>query len=134
MWAFYSKQVKRYFDLFGKDKILILIYEEIFPNQIQLGIKKILNFVGISELHDFEEKKFNEYFTPRKELHGFLTNSIVKFFANILPIKLSSIYVKIRKKDNIKPKMNEESRIFLKNLYKNDIKKLEALLGRTLPW
>ena len=97
-------------------------------------MKELLEFLGIKELHDFEETNYFGYYTPRGE--KLLTNSLVRKFAyTFVPENLRIfLYKKIRNKDNKKPQMNAEDKIFLKNFYLNDCKKLEKLLNRSLPW
>jgi len=130
----YYAQVRRYLETFGEKNVKILIYEEIFPNNIKEKTKELLEFLGIKELHDFEETNYFGYYTPRGE--KLLTNSLVRKFAYaFVPENLRIfLYKKIRNKDNKKPQMNAEDKIYLKNFYFNDCKKLEKLLSRSLPW
>ena len=130
----YYEQVKRYLDLFGEKNVKIIIYEEMFPKNIKQKVKEILEFLEIKQLHDFEETNYFGYYTPRGE--KLLTNSFVQKFAyTFVPENLRIfLYKKIRNKDNKKPQMNSEDKIFLKNFYLDDYKKLEKLLNRKLPW
>ena len=48
--------------------------------------------------------------------------------------QFSRLKIGIGNKDNKKPQMNAEDKIYLKNFYFNDCKKLEKLLSRSLPW
>jgi len=130
----YYEQVKRYLETFGEKNVKILTYEEIFPKNINEKVTEILEFLGITELHDFEETNHTSYYTPRGE--KFLTNPFVKKFAYaFVPENLRIFaYKKIRNKDHKKPQMDMEDRKFLKKFYSEDSKKLQQLLKRPLPW
>jgi hypothetical protein len=130
----YYKQVKRYIETFGEKNVKIFIYEEIFPNNIKEKVKEILEFLGTTEFHDFEETNYFGYYTPRGKT--FLSNTLVKKFAyTFVPENLRIfLYKKIRNKDNKKPKMNTEDRTFLHQFYFDDVSKLQCLLKRQLPW
>jgi len=41
---------------------------------------------------------------------------------------------KVVEKESAKPKMSIEDRIFLEEQYRNDVKELQVVLGRELPW
>ena len=48
VWGLYSKQLERYFKVFGKENVRVFIYEEIFPRKINQTIKEILDYLKIS--------------------------------------------------------------------------------------
>ena len=130
----YHEQVKRYLDTFGEKNVKILIYEEIFPNNIKQKVKEILEFLEITELHNFEETHHFGYYTPRGE--KLLTNALVKKFAyTFVPENLRIFaYKKIRNKDHVKPEMNIDDRKFLNEFYLDDVLKLQQMIKRPLPW
>ena len=133
-YGLYYEKVKRYLDTFGEKNVKILIYEEIFPNNIKQKVEEILEFLGITELHDFEETHYFGYYTPRGE--KFLTNALVKKIAyTFVPENLRAFaYKKIRNKDHVKPEMDMDDRKFLNEFYLDDVLKLQQLLRRSLPW
>jgi hypothetical protein len=135
VWGLYSKQVERYFRIFGKENVRVFIYEEIFPDKIRESIKEILELVGITgSIHKFDEKKYQGYYTPRAE--KILKSSLCKKIAKaIIPKKiLDSIYEKVRSKNEDKPSILEDDKKNLENFFREDIKKLEIILGKKLPW
>ena len=44
------------------------------------------------------------------------------------------MYRKLREKDKKKPLMKEEDRAFLYDIFSDDVKKTEMLIGRVFPW
>lgn len=132
--SFYYNSVKRYLELFGKDQVKIIIFEECFPNNIVNTIKEILNFLDIKKnIYDFDMSNTDGYFTPNIKILKFLRNPLISKIGGLVPYNIRMpIYRKIREKDRIKPKMNESERLFLKSVFKSDVKKLEELLDRKI--
>lgn len=135
VWGLYSKQLERYFKVFGKENVKVFIYEEIFPRKINQTIKEILDYLKIDgPIHNFSEKKYQSYYTPRGQV--IIKNSLVKKIAKkILPKKyLEKIYEKIREKDDVKPSILKDDRKVLEEFFKDDIDNLEKILGKKIPW
>lgn len=134
IWGLYSKQVKRYLDVFGKDNVKIFIYEEVFPNRVKETVEEILNFLGIKEpVTNFKQERYQGYYTLRNSI--FKNRFVKKTAKGLIPRKiLDKTYQKIRVKDSIKPEISKDDREFLMEFFKNDINELEKILGRSLPW
>ena len=133
----YSKHVKRYFDIFDSKQIKIIIFEEWIKNSEDI-IKEILKFLGLKIiLHEFKEEVYNPYEISRGKLltsirRNYNLNTAAK---RILP-QSTRTFLKNNFfiKKGVKPKMEDEDRKFLTNFYSDDVKKLQTLLGRKLPW
>lgn len=143
--GFYCKQLKQYLRFFPKEQTLILIYEDIKKDPLKF-IQKIYAFLGVNEnfVPQSLYKKVNtgkwiiHFPKTRKFLHRV---SWGKTFLNFLrKLKIDKLELAIRtkriekiKKLNIRPKeIKKETRQFVRNIYNNDIKNLEKLIGRNL--
>tara|TARA_B100000029_G_scaffold485775_1_gene539435 strand:- start:3446 stop:4312 length:867 start_codon:yes stop_codon:yes gene_type:complete len=137
IWGLYYEQVKRYLDTFGPDNVKVMIYEDIFPKNIDDGIREILLFLGLDgKIHDYDPKVYAEYFVPNEKVLKIMRQSLIKNFSSkVIPRNIKeSIYVKLRGHDGKKPKILTSDEEFLKKFYKNDVLNLERLLKRDLPW
>jgi len=137
----YSKNVKRYLDIFGKNQVLILIFEEWIKNP-RIAIKKILNFLEIkSTTEGIDTIAYNAFQTklvPRGDLsHHFLHDETVvsRLSKKMMPSSLRHyLSQKFLMKKQPKPKMYDEDKQELIKLFYDDVKKLEIIIGRKLPW
>lgn len=134
--SFYTDSVSKYLDTFGKNNVKIIIFEEFFKD-VKTNFKEILNFLGIYE--DTPTMDFsihNEFSIPRGKVSEILIKN--KFLRNVVKnlvprekgVKLRAILTK----NVTKPQMTKEEHDFAKNIYFDDVKKLEKLLGKRLPW
>lgn len=135
--ALYSEQVKRYLTIFNRNQIKILIFEE-FINDIQKYVKCVLEFLGVNkESPEIEETIYNPFTTPRGNLSIFLLRNIKlkrlgkKFLPETLGKKLVNDYLN---KKIPKPKLSADDRSILENFYREDVRKLQQLLNRSLSW
>jgi hypothetical protein len=149
-YGLYSKQVKRYLDIFGRQQIKILIFEEFVQNTrvAVLGVLEFLGIKGVTELPDNIEEAYNTYSAPRFRHVPHLINFMASLrnqiaskqesvkFQNLQsgPTRKRVILRKILTKGSSKPSMPEEARIFLEDLYRDDVFTLQQMLGRSLPW
>lgn len=154
--GFYYKQLKRYFELFPRKNILVLLYEDIKKNPI-IFLKNIYNFLGLRN-KEFIPSKINEkinvsgtrtaknriplinmflyrfvaIFTNNHKFKNFTYkyrfNEILEKFLEFNTLKfVDSINNKV---SNIT--LNEQTRQFLLKKYLPEIKRLEILLARKL--
>jgi len=134
--GFYSSQVSRWIEFFGAKNVKIIIFEE--------WIKKVEE--TLIEIEDFLEiRKFNGYIIKPEKVfenkfgraNSFISNEIIrKIGRTVIPRSQRS---EVREKyTNLfmrkKPKFSEEKRHFLERIYYQDVRSLEKLLGRNLPW
>ena len=135
--GFYSEQVKRYFDIFGKNQVLVIIFEE-FIQDTKNTIFQILDFLEVKTKKPIKiEKIHNPVSLPKNQLYkNIVENAALKKIA--LKIFKHGTSKKIRDrfliKEIEKPQIKKAESEFLKNLYYKDMKKLEKILGRSLPW
>jgi len=157
--SLYYEDVKRYLDVFGKNQVKIIIFEEWNKNTKQT-VQDILNFLQVDfELGvDFDDVPQNQYYDikPKGRLSQIIIDNKTTFqiARKIIPKSerrfLERTFM-INKKDkkeksfNVfkkllyeikteKPEMNPQDRELLIDSYKDDVENLENLLGRKLPW
>jgi len=133
----YYESVKRYLEIFGKNQVKIIIFEE-FTNDALNITKGVLKFLRINE----EPPKsvgsaHNVYGVPRGKVGRFVLRSknISNIASTVLPQSLKwKLKEKVILKHDDKPIMDIKDRKILQGFYEDDAKKLEKLLKRNLPW
>ncbi|HAW53174.1 MAG TPA: sulfotransferase [Flavobacteriales bacterium] len=133
--GFYYRRLKRYFDIFPRDKIKISIFEE-FKQDPTKTVIDLFNFVGVDESRKPDTStKYNPAGIPRvRWLNRFFYHpTLVGAAKSILPKNLQMIAKRVRQKNLISPPVfPPELRSDLLKLYREDILKLEELLDRDL--
>ncbi len=143
--GFYYQQLKKYFNLFPKENILVLIYEDIAKDPLRF-VQNIYNFLEVNpnfvpqvafQKSNTSILRFGPGFKLVKKVYPRLTQSpLGKFTISILKtLKIKKYiqhfdlsYTKIRKP---KP-MTTITRKKLQKIYQKDIKKLEKLINKDL--
>jgi hypothetical protein len=133
--SMYFDQVTNYLNEFGKDNVKILIFEE-WIKKIPETIHKLETFLGVEKFTEYQFSVENQYkgkkTIVRKLYNAKISKTIFKsFISSDSEKKLKDMYIKKFVK---KPKVLENDRKFLEELFSSDIKKLEKLLDRPLPW
>jgi len=133
----YYNPVQKYVDIFGKNQVKIIIFEEFIKNPKTI-IEEILKFLGYSKsLVEFTNEVHNPFTVVRGSISGyfFQNPTIRKLSQKIVPSSpRKMLKEKVLLKQQAKPNMNEEVKKKLVNFYHNDVEKLKTLLGRDLPW
>jgi len=133
----YYEQVKRYVDTFGNDNVKIVIFEE-FVKDPQKIVQQVIDFLGIdAKAPKTIDLPHNLLTKPRNKLASYLlqNQTLRQFGRRTVGQSIGDIIVKkILGKKILKPKMDEKDRAYLQNLYEENVKNLEKLLGRDLPW
>ena len=155
--GFYYKQLKPYFELFPRENILIVFYEDLKKNPAEFiqGIYKFLGLKNTSFIPSLVNRKKSitgayiiKIKFPLLNLLVFWLNSMIYKESSLRKLinkfKLEKLYIKfqrINRKEitgkNIKtlsiPPLKQSTRDYLlKNLYKDDIQNLEKLLNKDL--
>lgn len=135
----YYESVKKYIDVFGSDSVKILFYEEFFSD-IENNFKDLLRFLEIeSKPPEIINKIYNEYKKPKNK-----TSKLILTIDDIFwKTGFKSIFTFLPDRKNLenkhlksgeKPKMSKNEKHELIKFYANDVKNLQVLLGRDLPW
>jgi len=135
--GFYYKNVKKYFDTFGPAHVKVIIFEEFIKN-ITSTVKDILGFLGLDEInYQFDSKAYNEFpGLPGRMGKEIITSDTVNKISKSILSASTRKYLreKFFLRKGTKPLMKQQDREFLTNFYRDDVKKLQTMLGRKLPW
>lgn len=135
--GYYYANVERYLEIFGKDKVKILIFEETVKDT-RKAIEDLLTFLGHdSKVPDEVSKQHNAYAEPLGDIGKFLTKNriIGKIGKKVIPKeKREAVLRTLTSKNTEKPRLTKKSRQELIKIFHNDVRNLEGLLERELPW
>ena len=134
--GFYSKHIKRFQEIFDPNQIKILIFEE-YINNTKNSISELLDFLGLNDDFVFTEQSKNSYRIPKnKFFQSTLENKTFRRISThfIPTLTREKIGDKFLLKEVKKPQISVAERNYLKNFYSNEVKDLESLLDRTIPW
>lgn len=135
--GFYGEQVTRYLEAFGAGKMKILIFEE-FIQDTSAAVREVLQFLGVNgEPQVSTAEAHNALALPRSSLaRVILGSNLARHAAHSLipaPLRRMARTRFLLRKSAVAP-MGEEERHFLEQLYREDVKRLREILGRSLPW
>ena len=141
--GFYSKYLKRYYELFNKNNICVILFDDIKSNPCKV-LRDLYSFLGVdkSYIPNGYDKKINVSQTHRfwfiKKMVYF-TNLL---FKNSLPRRayffiienklLYYLYCKVNIITKKYPKLEENTKTTLIDYYSKDIDLLEKLINRDL--
>lgn len=129
--SFYFAPVRGYIEAFGRDQVLVLLFDELRKNPSEL-MTRIARHIGVDPRFFAEvdvSEDGNPYHEPRLGavrwgqrigLNGLLPHS--------LKVAMRPIFFNMKK-----PPLDKESRRRLQDLYGPDIDRLEELLGQKIP-
>lgn len=128
--GFYYGQVGRYIDEFGASNVKVILSEELRENGPEV-IRDLYVFLGVDESFQPDvATEHNSFTMPR---NGFVklfytSDPVRKVFRSALPEKLQSFFRK-NLFTGIQPNMSDKVKTHLRALYRNDLEKLEKLIG-----
>ena len=135
--GFYAQQTRRYLEIFGPERVKIIIFEE-FIQDIEGAVSDILKFLGVDSQPIVPvETAYNAFAMPRlRWAYRILGSRWARRAARpLIPAPLRMLVKeKILLKKVSKPVMPQEARKLLEDLYRDDVEKLEEILKRALPW
>ncbi len=138
--GWYSRYLKNYFQVFSREQVLILLFEEDFLHNPEQTISKILSFIGADQKKLNMNIKANEAYYPVSRKLGSLTvkkNPLRTALRKVIPSYQSRMTIRnfIRKYNRIKGKQfpelspYEKTEIFNK-YFQEDVLQLESLLQK----
>jgi Sulfotransferase family len=132
--GFYYEQVKRYLDIFGADKVKIILNEDLSSDTAAV-VQDTYSFLGVNpDFHGEFHERHNSATIPVSSFARFLLRQaeLIRVASKIIPKPIrNSIYRNMLVTNNI-PQLDDESKKLLVNIYKDDTKKLQDLIGRDL--
>jgi hypothetical protein len=134
--GFYTKNIIQFQNIFGEKNVKIIIFEEYIKN-IEFEITSILKFLEIDENMHFTEQSKGAYRNPKNFVSKILLDNknFRKLSTFLIPtVMRQRLGDKYFLKQGKKPKMLENERSYLKELYNDEVIRLEKFLGKKLPW
>jgi hypothetical protein len=132
----YAAQVERYMEVFGKDRVKVLFFEDLVRDPGGV-LKDLLGFLGVSAdpprnlgtIH-------NEYFEPRGRLVHFLFRNrlLRKTAKHLVPRWQKHAVVRLLGRKAKKPEMSAQARAALREIYLPEVRKLERLIDVPEAW
>ena len=137
--GFYCGNIKRFWEIFGKNKIMITLFEDFIQNPKKI-MEEILEFLEIN--YTFDNFQFEQHNKTESKIlmpKGNISKLFLIKVLNRLPIKkmtpeLFRKFFSSKLMTSVDSVMNDKDRQLLIDYYKDDVKKLENILGRKLPW
>ena len=128
----YSQQVSRYLEVFDRENIMFIDYED-FKNDNSTVIDKTYLFLGVN--NDFQpnlKKKHNTYTMPKNCIIRFFYSFVLlrKFITNIVPKNFVKVIRNLLFRSDKKPVLNNDVRMYLSSYFKGDVEKLSTLLNK----
>lgn len=133
--SLYYKRLKRYFDLFPREQIKIMIFEE-FRKDPTRSIIDLFDFVGVDKSFVPDTStQHNPAGIPKVRWLNrlFFHPTLIRTAKAVFPERVHGMLKQVQQK-NLKapPKFPADLRAKLIDLYREDINKLETLLNRDL--
>ncbi|MFC2114784.1 sulfotransferase [Bacteroidota bacterium] len=131
--GFYWEQLQRYIDLFNKNNLRFYLTDELTNNPQQL-LSDVYHFLEVEDMEIQDNGKFNEARIPKyKKLNKILyqtgLDKYLKFLlSDSFTQKIKSSYYT---KEEL-PALNESDKLFLAEIYAEDIRKTESIIGKDL--
>jgi len=130
----YYKQVKRYFDVFGRESVKIYLQEDLQDNPE----KVILDLYGFLEIdHSYSpdlSRKHNVFSMPKNKLIHKLygVHTLRRLSSKLFPEHLKKTIKSLLFERGRKPVLSTDVRDYLIDIYNEDVLMLEKLIGRDL--
>jgi hypothetical protein len=130
----YYWQVKRYLDLFPRDRVRVYWYEEAWRQPAKL-IADLFGFLGVNAgfQPDLSERSLERRAPRFTGLHYFLKRSGLWYpLKKVLPARLASPLRQLAFRHGRSLRMDPQDRRYLIDYYRDDIQQLSAHLNRDL--
>ncbi|MFO8090232.1 MAG: hypothetical protein R6U13_10380 [Desulfatiglandaceae bacterium] len=138
--ARFSVQVERYFEVFGREKVLVLIFDD-FVRDTAAAYAQVLRFLNVDDSFQPDFGVQNPNTKPRSKRLMFLRHNYPKWVREVgrvfLPSqkirngimgKLTELNTRVEKR----PPMDPELRSKLQEEFRPEVERLSELLGRDL--
>jgi hypothetical protein len=133
----YAESVKRYLETFGRDKVLVLLFEEFVKDQGR-ACREVFRFLGVDEGFQPRFDHHNEGLLPRSIKLQYVLRNSHRWMPWFRPSRLREglarrgLDLNVRLGPKAKPKIPSDAYRALMSRYAPDIEALSGLLGRDL--
>ena len=134
--GFYAAQLKRYFDRFRREQLRVYLYEDYVADPAGM-MRDVFRFLGVDDsfVPDMSVRHNESKFPRSRALQVFLTEPrrAKNLLKPLLPAGCSRrIGDHLRRRNLTRPRLSEEARRRLIEVYREDIVELQGMLGRDL--
>jgi hypothetical protein len=142
--GFYADQVQRYLEVFGEERVRVYLYAKDLKTNPRALLESVMEFIEVDPRYAASIKTdawSNTYAVPRNRLvHDVFRSRIRKSrrFDTLKEKLIPDPRLRARLREALlykrlsKPEMDAQSREFLTELYRPDIRRLQDLIGRDL--
>ena len=126
----YGEQVERYLETFGREQALVLFQEDLKARRHGV-LGRLCEFLEISPLSSLDvSREHNVFSMPRNRLVKavYASSSFRSALRGMMPRAWRNRLKDVLMRKGSKPKMDEDTRSYLRRFYQGDIERLEALL------
>ncbi|MEO8710483.1 MAG: sulfotransferase [Parafilimonas sp.] len=130
----YAESLNMYYESFKPEQMHIVFLEDL-KKIFSETIKEVFRFLNVDEnfmVENTEAKNFyfdKKYFRFLQKLTGIKT---ARYISGILPSNLKNIFKQKQTAVKVIPKISDEDRAFLQDLFLPDIRQLEKITNRSL--
>lgn len=131
----YHQQLTRYFEFFGRDQLLVLLYDDLLADPRSV-LEKVFTHIGVEP--SFEvliEQGVNAGGVPKNALMASALRIKSKLAPHVRPAaadRLRPLWNRVLRRNLDKPRMTDADRDALRGVYRREVEALEALIGRDL--
>lgn len=134
--GFYYQQLKRYYDLFNREQIKVVLYEDLIRDRVGL-CEQLFDFLEVDTSWEPKVNRVvNKTEVPKNNTLNFLLNrpNFAKSIAKkIIPASIRKpLAEKLKQQNKGKPKLSKKTRSQLIDVYRDDILQLQDLIHRDL--
>ncbi len=126
--GFYYAELKPFFEIFARDQIKILLYEDLCKNSLSF-MQDLFRYIEVDDqfIPDMSKRGRDSALPKNAVLNRLLSkqNLLTKALTNLIP---NSITNKLIKQNSYKPKLSDKDRSQLVQIYREDILQLQELL------
>jgi hypothetical protein len=133
----YSEQIRRFLEVFGRDAVKVLLFDDLKADPEE-AMGEICRFLNVDDSFEFSlSRVYNKSGPPKSILVSRLLHSssrVKRFIFYPIPNRLKErVKSRIRSVNSADPpSMKLSTRLNLINVFRDDIKSLERLIGRDL--
>jgi Sulfotransferase family len=134
--GFYADQLQRYYDTFDAQRMRVYLYEDLQADRRGL-VRNLLGFLGVDPSVELDVSgRHNVSAVPRSERVQNLVGGRGVLKRTVKPLLPAAVRRRLRsgveRRNLHKPEMSAEARATLREIYREDVERLESLIGRDL--
>lgn len=131
----YGVQLERYMELFAGEQILVLLYEDLQADAIDVA-RRVFEHIGVESSLEVElESDVNASGLPRNAVYRALLGARRTVGTRLSPRVIESVrpyWDRVMRRGLVKTQLDAVDRHRLIEVYRDDVRHLEAMLGRDL--